>query len=157
MASEPARRSTFETRLRDLFERVTWVDSRGRRRSFTNNYVSETISHDPSHDITVSSNTIDALRNGRNTNPTLNVIRALAKFFNDHRSEDLPEIDPGFLTGDAPGVETTDRQLLDRIADQDVRTIALRAGEADPRTRRQLVAMLEVLEADSESGSHGAD
>lgn len=52
-----------------------------------------------------------------------------------------------FLAGDDGETHGTgDEALRERLIDQDVRAIALRAGEASPLTRRQILAMLDVLE-----------
>ncbi|GGM81241.1 hypothetical protein GCM10012275_59850 [Longimycelium tulufanense] len=129
----------FVARLRSLFDEITYVDEAGRRRRFSNQYVGEQTG--------LSRSYIDGLRNGRNTNPGLNVLTALVKFFNDHRDPNRPAITVSYLAGDEAGpIEVEDDVLRERLADQDVRTIAMRAGEASARTRRQILAMLDVLE-----------
>ncbi|NYH77687.1 transcriptional regulator with XRE-family HTH domain [Actinopolyspora biskrensis] len=131
--------SVFVSRLRRLFDEVTYVDDSGRRRRFSNLYVGERTG--------LSRSYIDGLRNGRNTNPGLNVLTALAGFFNDHRESDTAPVTVSFLAGDDSETHGTgDETLRERLIDQDVRAIALRAGDASPLTRRQILAMLDVLE-----------
>lgn len=136
--------SVFVARLRGLFDEITYVDEAGRRRRFSNQYVGEQTG--------LSRSYIDGLRNGRNTNPGLNVLTALVKFFNDHRDPDRAPVTVSYLAGDDAGpVDVGDDALRERLADQDVRAIAMRAGDASATTRRQILAMLDVLEgSDSE-------
>lgn len=136
--------SVFVARLRGLFDEITYVDEAGRRRRFSNQYVGERTG--------LSRSYIDGLRNGRNTNPGLNVLTALVKFFNDHRAPDRAPVTVSYLAGDDVGpVDVGDDALRERLADQDVRAIAMRAGDASATTRRQILAMLDVLEgSDSE-------
>ncbi|NHD15898.1 MULTISPECIES: helix-turn-helix domain-containing protein [unclassified Actinopolyspora] len=134
--------SVFVSRLRRLFDEVTYVDDSGRRRRYSNSYVGERTG--------LSRSYIDGLRNGRNTNPGLNVLTALAGFFNDHRAPDTAPVTVSFLAGDDGESHSTDDETLRaRLIDRDVRAIALRAGEASPLTRRQILAMLDVLEDDA--------
>lgn len=134
--------SVFVARLRRLFDEITYVDEAGRRRRFSNQYVGERTN--------LSRSYIDGLRNGRNTNPGLNVLTALAQFFNEHRGADTPSITVSFLAGDDSGTSGENASLREQLADRDVRAIAMRAGEASPRTRRQILAMLDALESDQE-------
>ncbi|WP_020496988.1 hypothetical protein [Sciscionella marina] len=137
--------SVFVARLRSLFDEVTYVDEAGRRRRFSNQYVGEQTG--------LSRSYIDGLRNGRNSNPGLNVLTSLVKFFNDHRDPNKTPITVSYLAGDDDGfAEVEDDSLRSRLNDQEVRAIAMRAGEASPTTRRQILAMLDVLEnGDSEA------
>ncbi|WP_338600483.1 XRE family transcriptional regulator [Saccharopolyspora sp. SCSIO 74807] len=134
--------SVFVARLRRLFDEITYVDEAGRRRRFSNQYVGDGTG--------LSRSYIDGLRNGRNTNPGLNVLTALAQFFNEHRSPDTPSITVSFLAGDDSGASGENASLREQLADRDVRAIAMRAGEASPRTRRQILKMLDALESDQE-------
>lgn len=141
--------SVFVARLRRLFDEITYVDEAGRRRRFSNQYVGERTG--------LSRSYIDGLRNGRNTNPGLNVLTALVKFFNDHRDPNSSPITVSYLAGDDDSTaEVEDDALRERLADQDVRAIAMRAGEASATTRRQILAMLDVLEGNN-SGQRQSD
>lgn len=137
--------SVFVARLRKLFDEITYVDEAGRHRRFSNQYVGEQTS--------LSRSYIDGLRNGRNTNPGLNVLTALVKFFNEHRNPNGPPITVSYLAGDDVTTDVENDDLHERLADQDVRAIAMRAGEASATTRRQILAMLDVLEG-NHSGQH---
>jgi hypothetical protein len=132
----------FVARLRRLFDDSTYIDDQGRRRRFSNQYVGENTN--------LSRSYIDGLRNGRNTNPGLNVLTALVKFFNEHRDPTSPPVTVSYLAGDDDGAtEIEDDALRARLADQDVRAIAMRAGDVSVTTRRQILAMLDVLDADN--------
>ncbi|MCA1192889.1 MULTISPECIES: helix-turn-helix domain-containing protein [unclassified Saccharopolyspora] len=128
--------SVFVARLRGLFDEITYVDEEGRRRRVSNQYVAERTG--------LSKSYIDGLRNGRNTNPGLNVLTALVSFFNAHRGPDTPPVTVSFLAGDDASPEQ-DVSLQQQLADRDVRAIAMRAGEASPHQRRQILAMLDAL------------
>lgn len=131
--------SVFTERLRTLFDEVTHVDQRGRRRRFSNPYVAERT------DLSVSY--IDALRRGEKTNPGLNVLTKLAAFFNEHREPETPRVTVSYLAGDTNDrAPIEDDALLARLDDTDVRLIATRARGCSPRTRQQILDLIEVLE-----------
>lgn len=131
--------SVFVARLRGLFDEITYVDEAGRRRRFSNQYVAERTG--------LSRSYIDGLRNGRNTNPGLNVLTALTGFFNEHRGPEAASVTVSFLAGDDAASPGEDVSLREQLADRDVRAIAMRAGEASPRQRRQILAMLDALKS----------
>ncbi len=142
---------TMGQRLNDLFATVT-DDSKGRSREFSTPYVAKTISDDQSHDTTISRVYLNGLRNGTNANPTVAVVRAITKFFDEHRRSGTPPITAAYLLGDdAP----EDRALREKLADHQVRTIAIRAGNMDNRLRRQVLQMLDVL--DPHPGQNGEE
>lgn len=154
------RQSVLAERLRALFDHVAFVDEHGRRRRFPAPYVAETISA-AQHGITVHRNTIDALRNGRQTNPNHNTLWALAAFFDEHRD---PEVWPrpvtvGYLLGedteDAAGSDDAEvRRLLE---DHEVRSVAMRMADADPETRRTVLGILDVVEGRRREAARGPD
>lgn len=138
--------ATVAERLNELFATVT-VLRRQRWREYSTPHVARAISEDPSHDTTISRVYLNGLRNGTNTNPTVSVVRAIAKFFDEHRSPDTPPVTAAYLLGeDAP----QDRELRQSLADRQVRTIAMRAGNMDDRLRRQVLDMLDVLDPPDE-------
>lgn len=152
-AAEAARsgknQSVLAENLRAIFDHVTFVDEHGRRRRFPAPYVAETINA-AAHGITVHRNTIDALRNGRQTNPNHNTLWALAQFFEEHRD---PAVWPrpvtvGYLLGEdteeAAGPD--DAEIRSLLADHEVRSIAMRMADADPETRRTVLGILDVVE-----------
>lgn len=131
--------SVFTARLRVLLEEIHQVDDRGRARQFANSYVAERTG--------LSTSYIEALRKGQKTNPGLNVLTKLATFFNEHRAPESPRITVSYLAGDADDhVEGGDDALLERLSDDDLREIAIRARGANPGTRQQILAMIKVLE-----------
>ncbi|MFD4575717.1 hypothetical protein ACFWNK_24595 [Streptomyces sp. NPDC058417] len=134
----------FTQCLNGLFASVTYEDETGRQRSYSTPYVAKKITEDPSHDTTVSRVYLAALRSGRNTNPTIAVVRAIAKFFDERRVPGMPPITAAHLLG----VEDVEEQeeLERKLADRQVRTIAMRAGEMTPAMRRQLLQMLDALD-----------
>jgi len=72
---------TVADRLNELFAMVTWTDKHGRPREYSTPQVAKAISDDPAHDTTVSRVYLATLRSGANTNPTVAVLKAIARFF----------------------------------------------------------------------------
>lgn len=134
----------FTQCLNGLFASVTFQDDHGRTQSYSTPYVARKITEDPSHDTTVSRVYLAALRSGRNTNPTIAVVKAIAKFFDERRAPGMPPITAAYLLGveEVEELEELERKLTDR----QVRTIAMRAGEMTPAMRRQLLQMLDALD-----------
>ena len=134
------RPATLAQRLNALFATIT-RESRQRRREYSTPHVANAISEDPSHDTTISRVYLNALRNGSNTNPTVAVVRAIAKFFDDHRDPASQPVTVAYLLG-----EGDDPELTAQLADDQVRTIALRAGNMDDRRRDEVLRMLDVID-----------
>ncbi|KUO13468.1 hypothetical protein AQJ58_04370 [Streptomyces sp. DSM 15324] len=130
---------------------MTYEDNHGRTQSYSTPYVARKITEDPSHDTTVSRVYLAALRSGRNTNPTIAVVKAIAKFFDERRTPGMPHITAAYLLGveEVEELEELERKLTDR----QVRTIAMRAGEMTPAMRRQLLQMLDALDAQADSSA----
>ncbi|AHI01711.1 XRE family transcriptional regulator [Kutzneria albida] len=141
--------ATLAERLNTLFATVVQVDAHGRRREYSTPHVARTISEDPAHDTTVSRVYLATLRSGANTNPTIAVIRALAKFFDEHRAPGTPHITAAYLLGDEPE-DAEERELRAKLADRHVRMIAMRAGDMTPAVRKQVLKMIDVLLAEDE-------
>lgn len=133
-------------RLNDLFASVTY-ESNGQVREYSTPHVAKAISDDPSHETTLSRVYLNGLRNGTNTNPTVAVVRALAKFFDEHRPPGLPPITTAYLLGDE---DVEDRELRERLADREVRAITIRASFLDDQQRGQLLRMLDALAPEDE-------
>ncbi|MFJ2513190.1 hypothetical protein ACIPEL_30110 [Streptomyces griseoviridis] len=134
----------FTEGLNGLFASVTFQDDNGRTQSYSTPYVARKITEDPSHDTTVSRVYLAALRSGRNTNPTIAVVKAIAKFFDERRAPEMPPITAAYLLGVE---EVEEHEELERkLTDRQVRTIAMRAGEMTPAMRRQLLRMLDALD-----------
>lgn len=154
MVTEKARpagsESTLAQRLNELFATVTYTDDRGRRREFSTPQVAAAISADPAHDTTMSRVYLATLRSGANANPTIGVIRALARFFDERRDPGTAPITAATLLGEsAVGAEDAEeRELREKLADRQVRMIAMRAGSMTPAVRRQVLRMLDVLDQD---------
>ncbi|SHH50963.1 hypothetical protein [Streptomyces sp. 3214.6] len=142
--SWPRPAGDFTQCLNDLFASVTYEDGNGRTQSYSTPYVARKITEDPSHDTTVSRVYLAALRSGRNVNPTIAVVKAIAKFFDERRAPGMPPITAAYLLGveEVEELEELERKLTDR----QVRTIAMRAGEMTPAMRRQLLKMLDALD-----------
>ncbi|WP_330349977.1 hypothetical protein [Streptomyces sp. NBC_00582] len=147
-ASWPRPAGDFTQCLNGLFASVTYEDDHGRTQSYSTPYVARKITEDPSHDTTVSRVYLAALRSGRNTNPTIAVVKAIAKFFDERRTPGMPHITAAYLLGveEVEELEELERKLTDR----QVRTIAMRAGEMTPAMRRQLLQMLDALDAQAD-------
>ncbi|MBV9845050.1 MAG: XRE family transcriptional regulator [Kutzneria sp.] len=149
--------ATLADRLNTLFATVGRLDSKGRRREYSTPYVAKMISADPSHDTTVSRVYLATLRSGTNTNPTIAVVKALAKFFDEHREHGTTPITPAYLLGDeGNNGDAEERELREKLADSQVRMIAMRAGDMTPAVRRQVLKMLDVLAAAEPDESESA-
>lgn len=83
-SSEEQQRSLAE-RLNALFALTRWADAAGRQREYSTAEVAKAVTSDPSHGANLSRSYLSMLRNGSHTNPTLNVLEGIAKFFDDHR------------------------------------------------------------------------
>ncbi|GGN76966.1 hypothetical protein GCM10010112_49580 [Actinoplanes lobatus] len=140
--------TTVAARLNQLFATVTWVDDRGRAREYSTPQVAAAITDDPSHSTTVSRVYLATLRSGANANPTVSVLKAIAKFFDERRPAGTPPITAGFLLGEGDPIEEDreERELRDKLADRQVRMIAMRAGDLTPAVRRQVLQMLDILD-----------
>ncbi len=136
------RQSTVAERLNELFATVTWVDERGRRREYSTPQVARAISDDPSHDTTVSRVYLATLRSGTNTNPTVAVLKAIARFFDQRRAVEAPPITASYFLDE----EDESQEFRRQLADRQVRMIAMRAGNMTPAVRRQVLQMLDILE-----------
>ncbi|WP_405600496.1 hypothetical protein OG741_22180 [Streptomyces sp. NBC_01410] len=136
-------------RLNALFALARWTDGYGRHREYSTAEVAKAITTDPSHPVTLSRSYLAMLRNGSHTNPTLSVLEGIAKFFDDHRPSGTPPITVQMLVAQEDPEEELLRQ---RLADHQVRAIAMRAGAMTPATRRQLLKMMAVFDQDDAPG-----
>jgi transcriptional regulator with XRE-family HTH domain len=139
-------------RLNALFAMVRWTDAHGRQREYSTADVAKAVTADPSHPATLSRSYLAMLRNGSHTNPTLSVLEGLAKFFDDHRPSGTPPITVQWLVAQE---DPEDELLRQRLADHQVRAIAMRAGEMTPAMRKQLLKMIAIFDQDGtpDSGS----
>lgn len=132
-------------RLNSLFAMVRWTDPHGRQREYSTADVAKAVTTDPSHSTTLSRSYLSMLRNGSHTNPTLSVLEGLAKFFEDHRPSGMPPITVQWLVAQE---DPEDELLRQRLADHQVRAIAMRAGAMTPAMRKQLLKMIAILDQD---------
>jgi hypothetical protein len=139
--------ATVAARLNELFATVTWVDDRGRTREYSTPQVARAITDDPAHDTSVSRVYLATLRSGANTNPTVAVLKAIAKFFDERRAPGSAPVTASFLLGehDPARDDPETRELRRKLADRQVRMIAMRAGDMTPAVRRQVLQMLDIL------------
>ena len=135
------RKSDLAARLNELFATVT-NRSRGEPAEYTTPAVAQAISDDPAHDTTISRVYLNGLRNGTNTNPTIGVVRAIAKFFDEHRGPVQHPVTTAYLLGEE---DAEQRALRTALSDERVRSLALRAGELDDARLDQALRMLTVL------------
>ena len=147
--------ATVAARLNELFATVTWIDDRGRTREYSTPQVAKAITDDPEHDTTVSRVYLATLRSGANANPTVAVLKAIAKFFDERRAAGTPPVTASFLLGehDPAGDDPEARELRDKLADRQVRMIAMRAGDLSPAVRRQVLQMLDILDQSTGTGT----
>lgn len=142
--------ATVAARLNELFATVTWTDRHGREREYSTPHVAKAISDDPSHDTKVSRVYLATLRSGANANPTVAVLKAIAKFFDERRAEGTAHITASYLLGEVDDDEA--RELRRKLADRQVRMIAMRAGDMTPALRRQVLQMLDILDQSTDPG-----
>jgi transcriptional regulator with XRE-family HTH domain len=124
---------------------VTWTDDNGRRYEYSTAKVAEAVTEDSTDSTTLSRSYLAMLRNGAHSNPTLSVLKALAKFFDGHKEPGTAPITVEWLVGDE---SAEDARLRQRLADIQVRTIAMRAGAMTPAMRRQLLHIIDELTVD---------
>lgn len=139
---------TFADRLDYLFSVSGSRDASGRWRGFNTSEAADLISQSPDrYEIKVSRSYLSMLRSGRYTNPSIAVVVALVRFFNDHRPEGHPEISVNWLvSGAADDARTDGDDDLSPVVDQQVRHIAMRAGKMTPELRNQLIAILDMMD-----------
>lgn len=128
---------------------------------YTNAYVAEAISGgDEYGPVSLTEQYLSMLRNGRRTNPSPDVLRALARYFG---------VPVGYLLGDlspsqAERVEEEVRFLV-AMRDKRVRGIALRSVGLPPEVQDSLTAIITQFrqqmnlppESDAEGGAPGAE
>ncbi|MEV0178996.1 hypothetical protein AB0I54_06765 [Streptomyces sp. NPDC050625] len=141
---------SFTGRLNYLFSVAGGPDHENRWRNFGTGEVADTISRpEGRYAVKLSRSYLGMLRSGRYTNPSIAVVVALVRFFNDHLPEGHPEISVDWLTSGSSGTKnpTADgREALSPLADQQVRHIAMRAGKMTPELRNQLIAILDMMD-----------
>lgn len=148
-SGEGQRRSLAE-RLNALFAQARRTDATGRQREYSTAEVANAVTSDPSHGANLSRSYLSMLRNGSHTNPSLNILEGIAKFFDDHRPAGTPSI----TVQDLVAREDPEEELLrQRLADHQVRAIAMRAGAMTPAMRRQLLKMMTVFDQDDAPGT----
>ncbi|QUQ65873.1 hypothetical protein [Kutzneria sp. CA-103260] len=131
-------------RLNHLFNTtVKAVDKRGRPVRYSTPEVAAAISDDPSHPISISRVTLWKVREGK-ANPTMEKVRAIAKFFDDHRADGAPRVTAAWLLADGDDESGSPDALPERA--EQVRAIAMRAGRMSPDRLRMLVEMIEVID-----------
>ncbi|ALX04479.1 MULTISPECIES: hypothetical protein [Aeromicrobium] len=133
--------STLAERLNAWFADAATRDPVGRMREPSTAEVAQAISESPEHDVTISRSYLAALRSGAQTNPTVSVLSALVHYFKP-RAASLP-ISMAALTGE----EEDDAGWAQALADRQVRSIAMRAGELTPEARSQLLTIMDALDA----------
>ncbi len=142
---DQAQQRSLAGRLNALFALTRRTDAHGRQREYSTAEVAKAVTTDPSHPATLSRSYLAMLRNGSHTNPTLSVLEGLAKFFNDHRPAGTPPITVQWLVAEE---DPEDELLRQRLADHQVRAIAMRAGAMTPAMRKQLLRMIAILDQD---------
>ncbi|WP_051696326.1 hypothetical protein [Streptomyces sp. NRRL S-244] len=138
--------ATLAERLNSWFADAATADAVGRLREPSTSEVAQTISEDPRHSVTISRSYLTALRNGSQTNPTVSVLSAIVTYFQG-RDMSLP-VSVSALIDEEPPARTAG--LPDEwaaLADRQVRSIAMRAGQFTPELRDQLLSIMDVLDA----------
>ncbi|AWI32659.1 hypothetical protein [Streptomyces tirandamycinicus] len=138
----PGPGSTFAERLNYLFDVLRPRDgdpakTNPRTGEFLHTYVAETISSYGQGTLTAAY--IGKLRGPAGENPTIRVVRLLARFF---------EVPAGYFVEDA----VTERivaqfSLVQQLHDQGVKNIAMRAAGLSPASQEALLKMVEAARA----------
>lgn len=138
---------TFADRLEYLFSIAGYRDDDGEWRGFSTSEVADLISQSQDrYGVKVSRSYLAMLRSGKYTNPSIAVVIVLVRFFNDHRPEAHPEVSVDWLASGATGTGDAGLAELSPLADQQVRHIAMRAGKMTPELRKQLIAILDMMD-----------
>jgi hypothetical protein len=138
--------TTLAERLNAWFADAATPDAVGRLREPTTSEVAKAISEDPSHDVTISRSYLTSLRNGSQTNPTMNVLSAIVRYFQS-RDMSLPVSVSALISEPAPtGAREEKEERTETLADRQVRSIAMRAGRLTPELREQLLSIMDVLD-----------
>lgn len=149
--------ATLAERLNSWFADAATADTVGRLREPSTSEVAQAISNDPSHDVTISRSYLTALRNGSQTNPTVSVLSAIVKYFQS-RDMTLP-VSVSALINEEPPARPAEPQeeWAAALADRQVQSIAMRAGQLTPELREQLLSIMDVLDDSKKSPSSGDD
>jgi hypothetical protein len=140
---------SFADRLNYLFSVGGSHDSGNRWQNFSAGEVADLISRsDDRYQVKLSRSYLGMLRSGRYTNPSIAVVIALVRFFNDHLPEGHPGISVDWLASGSSGSKNSGpgKEDLSPVADQQVRHIAMRAGKMTPELRNQLIAILDMMD-----------
>ena len=134
--------STLAERLNAWFADAATRDPVGRMREPSTAEVAQAISESPEHDVTISRSYLAALRSGAHlVVHGYRDLSALVHYFKP-RAASLP-ISMAALTGE----EEDDAGWAQALADRQVRSIAMRAGELTPEARSQLLTIMDALDA----------
>jgi transcriptional regulator with XRE-family HTH domain len=137
--------SALARRLNQLFDTaVKSYDKRGRPVRYSTPEVARAITDDPSHTVSISRVTLWKVREGR-ANPTMEKVRAIAKFFDDHRPDGTPRVTAAWLLAEGDEAIGPDLDDPPERAEQ-VRRIAMRAGRMSPDRLRTLLEMIEAID-----------
>ncbi|MFI5678506.1 hypothetical protein [Streptomyces cellulosae] len=138
--------ATLAERLNAWFADAATPDAVGRLREPTTSEVAKAISADPSHDVTISRSYLTSLRNGSQTNPTMNVLSAIVRYFQS-RDMSLPVSVSALISEPTPpGAREEKEERTETLADRQVRSIAMRAGRLTPELREHLLSIMDVLD-----------
>lgn len=138
---------TFAERLNYLFSVAGRRDEDDRWTGFSTSEVVDLISQSQErYGVKVSRSYLAMLRSGKYTNPSIAVVMALVRFFNDHRPETHPEVNVDWLASGTSEDDALAEADLSPLADQQVRHIAMRAGKMTPELRSQLIAILDMMD-----------
>ncbi|MFJ2821353.1 hypothetical protein ACIO7M_09595 [Streptomyces toxytricini] len=148
--------ATLAERLNAWFADAATADAVGRLREPSTAEVAQAISEDPRHSVTISRSYLTALRNGSQTNPTVSVLSAIVTYFQG-RNMTLPVSVSALIDEEPPARPSELPQEWAALADRQVRSIALRAGQFTPELRDQLLSIMDVLDASRQQQPSGRD
>ncbi|WP_327738783.1 helix-turn-helix domain-containing protein [Streptomyces nojiriensis] len=137
--SDQAGRSLAD-RLNQLFAAVRPTP----RHEYSNEHVAAAIRESAS-DVSISQSYIWQLRNGRKTNPTLKHLQALAGFFGVPTAYFVEDETAGRITSQLAALAAEQARLHEASQGNDVKLMAMRAGQLSQEHRKQVMDLLDVV------------
>ncbi|MEU5809089.1 MULTISPECIES: helix-turn-helix domain-containing protein [unclassified Streptomyces] len=111
---------------------------------YSNEYVAAAIRQSEA-DVSISQSYIWQLRNGRKSNPTLMHLRALAGFFGVPTAYFVEDEAADRITKQLELLASEQARMHEASQGNDVKLMAMRAGQLSPGHRKQVMDLLDVV------------
>ncbi|SMF77023.1 helix-turn-helix domain-containing protein [Streptomyces sp. Amel2xC10] len=111
---------------------------------YSNEYVAAAIRRSTA-DVSISQSYIWQLRNGRKNNPTLKHLQALAGFFGVPTAYFVEDEAADRITEQLEALASEQARLHEASKGNDVKLMAMRAGQLSPEHRKQVMDLLDVV------------